>query len=89
MNLSATPVGEAERRRVVKVTVPISYNPGQQLPAQGGEHSPAQDQGGMADSNAATAPGKTCDLCGATIEAGQQARRRVNGEWIHEACPIQ
>jgi hypothetical protein len=32
------------------------------------------------DDNAATAPGK---LCGAVIKAGQEARRRVSGEWIH------
>ena len=40
------------------------------------------------DDNAATAPGKVCELCGAVIKAGQEARRRVSGEWIHEACPI-
>ena len=70
------------------MTVPISYNPGQTLPSQGSEHSPENDQAAQVDSNAATAPGKTCELCGGQIEAGQQARRRVSGEWIHEACPI-
>ena len=70
------------------MTVPISFNPGQTLPSQGSEQSREHDQNGQADSNAATAPGKTCQLCGAIIKATQEARRRVNGEWIHEACPI-
>jgi hypothetical protein len=38
--------------------------------------------------NAATAPGKVCELCGSVITAGQEARLRPDGWWIHEACPI-
>jgi hypothetical protein len=38
--------------------------------------------------NDATAPGKVCELCGSVITAGQQARLRPDGWWIHEACPI-
>lgn len=41
------------------------------------------------DDNAATAPGEVCELCGSVITAGQDARLRVDGRWIHEACPIQ
>jgi hypothetical protein len=40
------------------------------------------------DDNAATAPGRVCELCGSVITAGQPARRRADGWWIHEACPI-
>jgi hypothetical protein len=40
------------------------------------------------DDNDATAPGKVCGLCGSVITAGQQARLRPDGSWIHEACPI-
>ncbi len=40
------------------------------------------------DDNDATAPGKVCELCGSVITAGQQARLRADGGWIHEACPI-
>ena len=40
------------------------------------------------DDNAATAPGKICELCGSVIAAGQPARLRADGWWIHEACPI-
>lgn len=47
-----------------------------------------RNQDGLVDDNAATAPGKICELCGELISARQEARRRVNGEWIHEACPI-
>jgi len=41
------------------------------------------------DDNEATAPGKVCELCGSVITAGQAARLRADGWWIHEACPIQ
>jgi len=40
------------------------------------------------DDNEATAPGKVCELCGSVITAGQDARLRVDGGWIYEACPI-
>jgi hypothetical protein len=40
------------------------------------------------DDNAATAPGKVCELCGSVITASQEARLRPDGWWIHEACPI-
>jgi hypothetical protein len=41
------------------------------------------------DDNDATAPGQVCELCGSVITAGQQARLRADGRWIHETCPIQ
>jgi hypothetical protein len=40
------------------------------------------------DDNDATAPGKICELCGSEITAGQAARLRADGWWIHEACPV-
>lgn len=40
------------------------------------------------DDNDASAPGKVCELCGSVITAGQRARLRADGGWIHEACPI-
>lgn len=52
-----------------------------------GEREQAQD-GLTGDDNAATAPGKICELCGSVITEGQEARLRVDGWWIHEACPI-
>ena len=73
-----------------------AFNPGDHLPSQESERysedreeAREHSQNALADGNAATAPGKVCQLCGAVIRAGQEARRRVNGEWIHEACPIQ
>jgi hypothetical protein len=47
-----------------------------------------QDPNAVGTGNAASAPGKVCELCGAIIKPGQEARLRVDGEWIHEACPI-
>jgi hypothetical protein len=40
------------------------------------------------DANAAHAPGQVCGLCGRVITENQEARRRANGTWIHEACPV-
>ena len=37
--------------------------------------------------NEAHAPGKVCELCGAVIAPGQEARRRADGQWMHEVCP--
>ncbi|HYK70911.1 MAG TPA: hypothetical protein VEV45_23425 [Streptosporangiaceae bacterium] len=45
-------------------------------------HVPTED-------HEAHAPGKTCELCHRVIEAGQDARLRADGNWMHEACPIQ
>jgi hypothetical protein len=41
------------------------------------------------EDHAAHAPGKVCELCDRVIEAGQDARLRPDGNWIHEECPIQ
>ena len=38
--------------------------------------------------NEAHAPGKACERCGAVIRPGQDVRRRADGQWVHELCPI-
>ena len=38
--------------------------------------------------NEAGAPGRVCERCGAVIAADQDVRRRADGQWIHEVCPI-
>jgi hypothetical protein len=37
--------------------------------------------------NEAHAVGKVCARCGAVIAPGQDARRRADGQWMHEICP--
>lgn len=37
--------------------------------------------------NVARAPGQRCGRCGQPVTSGQDARRRVCGTWVHEACP--
>lgn len=37
--------------------------------------------------NEAHAPGTTCERCGSVITAHQNARRRPDGQWVHEVCP--
>ncbi|MBV9208090.1 MAG: hypothetical protein JO037_22430 [Actinobacteria bacterium] len=47
-----------------------------------------QDENASAWSdNEAHAPGRTCERCGAVIAPGQEARRRADGQWVHEICP--
>jgi hypothetical protein len=37
--------------------------------------------------HAAQAAGETCGRCGHVITSGQAVRRRITGDWVHEACP--
>jgi hypothetical protein len=47
------------------------------------------DEGGLVvDDNEAHAPGMVCGLCGAVIAGGQDVRRRADGTWVHESCPL-
>jgi hypothetical protein len=39
------------------------------------------------EDNEAHAPGQVCARCEAVITAGQDARRRADGRWVHEVCP--
>jgi hypothetical protein len=49
---------------------------------------PHDEESPAFDSNEASAPGKACARCGRPIEAGQEARHRADGQWVHEICPI-
>ena len=40
-----------------------------------------------AEDHAAHAPGRICQACGRPIEAGQDARRRGEEDWVHDVCP--
>jgi hypothetical protein len=54
------------------------------------EHAqePGVDAGVEVDDNEAHAPGTVCVHCGAVITAGQDVRRRADGQWVHELCPV-
>jgi len=39
------------------------------------------------DASAARANGKRCGRCDRPMTAGQDARRRAGGAWVHESCP--
>jgi hypothetical protein len=88
-------VGIAHRETgVVPMAMPV-FRPGNPLPREEAERYSQErqdardkDPNAVADSNAATAPGKICELCGGAIQPDQEARLRVDGEWIHEGCPI-
>jgi hypothetical protein len=52
------------------------------------EHGPREDnESGDYDSNELHAAGQTCARCGKVIEPGQDARRHLDGQWVHETCP--
>ncbi len=55
---------------------PIGLGPGQAA-------APAEALSGTA----ARAAGTRSDRCGQPIVAGQDARRRAGGAWVHENCP--
>jgi hypothetical protein len=60
------------------------------LGAQPGEHGAVryeEEGNALWEENEAHAPGKVCELCGAVITAGQDVRRRADGQWMHEICP--
>ncbi len=40
------------------------------------------------ESNELHAVGQVCQRCGQTITAGQDVRRRLDGQWVHDECPI-
>ncbi len=46
-----------------------------------------QDEETGRDDNELHAPGEVCAKCGAEITPGQDVRRRLDGQWIHEICP--
>ncbi len=48
-----------------------------------------QDEAGSGDEdNEAHAAGMACARCGAVITAGQDVRRRADGKWVHDTCPV-
>ena len=40
------------------------------------------------ESNEAHATGQVCERCGQVITAVQDVRRRPDGQWVHEECPV-
>jgi hypothetical protein len=40
------------------------------------------------ESNEAHAAGQVCERCGQVISTGQDARRRLDGQWVHDECPV-
>jgi hypothetical protein len=40
------------------------------------------------EANEAHAPGQVCARCGTVITAGQDVRRRPDGRWVHDVCPV-
>lgn len=41
-----------------------------------------------AESNEAHAAGQACERCGQVITAVEDARRRLDGRWVHDECPV-
>jgi hypothetical protein len=54
---------------------PIGLDQGQAVPAHALSGTPAG------------AAGSHCGRCDQPIAAGQDARRRASGAWVHESCP--
>ena len=54
------------------------------------EHAvhPRDEEGPEYDDNEEYAVGQECEKCGMVIAVGQEVRRRLDGRWVHETCPI-
>jgi hypothetical protein len=55
--------------------------------ADSGTRAPEGAATGNATDKSLRASGRTCTRCGYLIDAEQPARRRANGEYIHDTCP--
>jgi hypothetical protein len=40
------------------------------------------------EDNEAHAVGLVCERCGQVITATQDVRRRLDGQWVHDECPV-
>jgi hypothetical protein len=49
--------------------------------------APAAASPAGSENNIARAAGQRCGRCGQPVTSGQDARRRLCGTWVHEACP--
>jgi hypothetical protein len=54
------------------------------------EHEAAEREVNRPDveDNELHAPGQVCERCGSGIIAMQEARRLLDGHWVHEVCPV-
>ena len=54
------------------------------------EHEAAEREVNSFDpeDNELHAPGQVCERCGSGIIAMQEARRLLDGHWVHEVCPV-
>jgi hypothetical protein len=54
------------------------------------EHEAAEREVNYLDpeDNELHAPGQVCQRCGSAIIGMQEARRQLDGHWVHEICPI-
>jgi len=52
------------------------------------EHEVDHQDDARLDDNELHAQGVVCGHCGKGITAGQDVRRRLDGTWVHEECPV-
>jgi hypothetical protein len=80
--------GDEERKRWEEEAPP---GPGEaEEEREIGEHEREDEEVEFLDpeSNEAHAAGQVCERCGQTITAVQDARRRLDGQWVHDECPV-
>jgi hypothetical protein len=80
--------GDEERKRFEEEATP---GPGEaDEEREIAEHEREDEEVGYLDteSNEAHAAGQICERCGQSITAVQDVRRRPDGQWVHEECPV-
>ena len=67
--------------------LPVEQDEEEEREAQEHEREDEEVEFVDAESNEAHAPGQVCERCGQVIVTGQDARKRADGQWVHEECP--
>lgn len=80
--------GDEERRRFEAEAPPGPEAPEEERELHDREREGEEVNYLDPEGNEAHAPGTVCERCGQVITAQQDARRRPDGQWVHEECPI-
>jgi hypothetical protein len=80
--------GDEERKRFEEHDVPGPTEAEEEREVQERERQDEEAEFIDAESNEAHAAGQVCERCGQVISALQDVRRRPDGQWAHEECPV-
>ena len=80
--------GDEERKRFEEHDVPGPTEAEEEREFQERERQDEEVEFLDPESNEAHAAGQVCERCKQVITAVQDARRRPDGQWVHDECPV-